>query len=126
MTRLPARARRIPSRPKVAAVFLLGLPLALASCGGGDEGGEGTSAPRAFGEYARVEYHEERTVLVDGVPRGKTGELIEVERGVRIFSLEGRLDFEPDEIEMKIERTTFVSPAVVEFSGVATDVEEGQ
>ena len=90
-----------------------------------DDPGHGIEVdPRAFNEYVLVELdgiEGERTVLVDGIPRGKTGDLIEVERGVRTISLEGEMDFAPDEVQLKVERTTFVAPARVEFSPAATD-----
>ncbi len=67
-------------------------------------------------EYLRVVFSERREVIIDTVNSGQyTGDVIEVEAGHHIVSLNGEPDYLPKEKEILLEDTSVLDPMEVRF-----------
>ena len=67
-------------------------------------------------EFLLVRFEEDRGLVVNGIPQGRTNIVVELERGTHVISLESPPDdFTPDEIEVVLENTTVISPKEVRF-----------
>jgi hypothetical protein len=67
-------------------------------------------------EYLRVLFSERRKVVIDGVNSGQyTGDVIELEAGRHIVSLNGEPDFDPELGEIILEGTSVLVPKEVRF-----------
>jgi hypothetical protein len=68
-------------------------------------------------EYLLVHFaDEDRGVVVDDEPQGRTNEVIEIERGTHTVRLESPpLDFDPPEAVISLRKTTRLSPEEVTF-----------
>ena len=120
----PSLGGHRPLRSCFLALLAGLLCIAFAGCkagGAGDgtartnetSGVTGTMAPH--NEFILVIFPTERTVLINGEPRGVTNEMIPVPRGVRAISLAGPLDYEPEEQMLPIEGTSLMAPLQIMF-----------
>lgn len=66
-------------------------------------------------EYVRVNFREEREVIIDEEPNGKTNVVLRVETGTHIFTLGGAKDFEPESITRTIRDTNPIEPEDIDF-----------
>jgi hypothetical protein len=69
-------------------------------------------------EYLVVSFPQPRKVLLNGAPRGNTNELLELEGGKYMVSLEPPPDFTPTEQEIDLRNTSAMEPLKVEFEEV--------
>jgi hypothetical protein len=72
------------------------------------------SSMTSITEFIVVTFPEERRVLVDGNPMGSTGELIFIDSGVHVITLEGEAST-PPEIVHRFEGTTVSAPFTAAF-----------
>ena len=67
-------------------------------------------------EFLKVVFPGRREVVIDGVNSGQfTGDIIELEAGHHLISLEGEPDFVPEQQEIRIEGTSVLDPKEVTF-----------
>ena len=70
-------------------------------------------------QYVVVEFEEDRGVLVDGNPNGRTGESIRVDGGTYEFTLDGEQNYSPDpnydSFEVLVTKTSVLSPLILRF-----------
>ena len=66
-------------------------------------------------EYLVVLFPQRRGVLLNGAPRGYTSELLELEGGKYLVSLEPPPDFSPPVQEIDLRNTSAMEPREVEF-----------
>ena len=66
-------------------------------------------------EYLVVLYPHPRKVLLNGEPKGKTDELLELEAGKYRISLEPPDDFTPPAQEIDLRNTSAMNPREVKF-----------
>ena len=67
-------------------------------------------------EFLLVRFEEDRGLVVNGKPQGRTNIVIELEKGTHVISLATPpQDFRPDEIKVVLENTTVISPKEVRF-----------
>ena len=66
-------------------------------------------------EYLLVSFRQTRKVLLNGDPRGYTNELLELEGGKYLVSLEPPRDFTPREQEIDLRNTSAMEPLEVKF-----------
>lgn len=69
-------------------------------------------------EYLLVEFPESRGVIVDDLAEGKTNELLELEEGSHIVSLDGPADYLPEYREFILRRSSELYPRVISFEKV--------
>ncbi len=67
-------------------------------------------------EYVRVTYPADRVVNIDGVPGGRTNEVLRIDAGTHIFDLGETADYEPISREVKVDGTTVLVPMVIAFT----------
>ncbi len=66
-------------------------------------------------EYLKVLFRERRGVLLNGAPRGYTNELLELEGGMYLVSLEPPPDFTPPDQEVDLRDTSAMDPLKIAF-----------
>ena len=66
-------------------------------------------------EYVLVQFPEDRGVILDGNPNGRTNETLPVEQGTHLFSLEGD-GYTPEEQETFVSETTADHPLKIVFT----------
>ena len=66
-------------------------------------------------EYLVVLYAQPRKVLLNGAPKGQTGDLLELPAGKYQVSLEPPGDFMPPEQEIDLRNTSALNPREVQF-----------
>ena len=66
-------------------------------------------------EFVVVKYPEDRQVLINGHPSGRTNQTLNVEEGTHVFALGGAADFQPDSQEHFVSDTVPSQPFVVTF-----------
>ena len=66
-------------------------------------------------QYLLVESAESRGVIIDDVPEGMTNQIIELETGYHLVTLEPPPDFSPEIYEFILRRTSELSPKVISF-----------
>jgi len=66
-------------------------------------------------EYLLVEFTEERGVFVDNIREGMTNQVLELEAGTHVVTLEAPPDFSPEMREFVLRRTSELSPKVISF-----------
>ncbi len=71
-------------------------------------------------EYLIVTFEDDRQVMIDKTPQGKTNEVIEVEGGSHLVTLQvPPYDFRPEEeVLIILEETTALSPKEVRYEKV--------
>jgi len=71
-------------------------------------------------EYVIVTFKDDRELVIDGKPQGRTNQVIELERGTHIITLKAPpSDFRPDkEVTIILEETTALSPKEVRYEKV--------
>ncbi len=65
-------------------------------------------------EYVIVNYVESRSVLIDGVQNGRTGEKLRLSSGPHRFSLGGAQDYKPLS-RVTVENTSAIAPMRITF-----------
>lgn len=66
-------------------------------------------------QYVLVEFDEERIVILDGRPGGRTNRLMIVPGGFHTFSLDGPADFEPNARTEDVFGTSRAAPLQLAF-----------
>jgi len=66
-------------------------------------------------EYLIVRFVRDRSVIVDGVVHGRTGDVIELAEGVYNITLEGPRDFTPDSIQVTVLNSSRIAPMELSF-----------
>lgn len=66
-------------------------------------------------QYLLVEFAESRGVIIDDVREGMTNQIIELEEGHHLVTLEPPPDFSPEMYELILRRTSELSPKVISF-----------
>jgi len=66
-------------------------------------------------QYLLVKFTESRGVIVDEITEGKTNQVLELEAGSHVVTLEGPADFAPECLEFILRNTSELSPKVVRF-----------
>jgi hypothetical protein len=70
-------------------------------------------------EYLLVNFPEERDVLIDTTPQGRTGQIIELEKGTHIISLKSPpVDFKPRQKKIILSDTSSLVPQEVTFAKI--------
>lgn len=70
-------------------------------------------------EYLIVKFEEDRGVVIDDNPQGRTNIEIELEKGTHVIRLATPpKDFTPEKIKIVLENTTFISPKEVCFDKI--------
>jgi len=68
-------------------------------------------------EYLLVNYPEDREVLIDTIAQGRTGEIIELEKGTHIISLKSpSQNFKPKQKKIVLAGTSSLTPQEVTFA----------
>jgi hypothetical protein len=67
-------------------------------------------------EYVKVTYPTKRSVRVDEVLAGKTGDVLELDEGTHVFDLGNPPDYDPSSQEVVVSGTTVLRPMVVDFT----------
>lgn len=66
-------------------------------------------------EYVIVTFSEDRDVLIDGDVGGRTGKVLQVEKGTHRFQLSDPQDYRPKWRQSVVKNTTFANPMEVTF-----------
>jgi len=67
-------------------------------------------------EFLLVRFEDDRRLVVNGRPQGRTNIVIELEKGTHVISLATPPeDFTPEKIKIVLENTTVISPKEVCF-----------
>lgn len=67
-------------------------------------------------EYVRVDHPNQRRVLVDGLDRGVTGDILRVDTGKHRFKLGEPLNYQPSEVERDVHGTNPLAPEIIVFT----------
>jgi PEGA domain len=67
-------------------------------------------------EYLVVRFHERRRVLIDGVDRGRTDVILELERGTYLVTLSPPVNYRPGKRKVALKHTSPVSPLEIRFA----------
>jgi hypothetical protein len=66
-------------------------------------------------EYLMVKFAESRNVIVDEIKEGKTNQVLELEAGSHLVTLDGSPDFSPEFSEFILRNTSELCPKVIDF-----------
>lgn len=66
-------------------------------------------------EYLLVKFAESRSVIVDEIIEGKTDQVLELEAGSHVVTLDGSPDFYPESREFILRNTSELSPREISF-----------
>jgi len=66
-------------------------------------------------EYVSVKYPENREVLVNGVPYGKTNQILRLAEGTHEFSLGTPINYEPESRVEIVSATNVLFPLEINF-----------
>jgi len=66
-------------------------------------------------EYLLVKFTASRGVIVDDIREGMTNQVLELEAGNHLVTLEAPPDFFPESHEFVLRRTSVLSPRVISF-----------
>jgi hypothetical protein len=66
-------------------------------------------------QYLLAEFAEPRGVIIDDVREGMTNQVIELEEGYHLVTLDPPPDFSPEAYELILRKTSELSPRVIRF-----------
>ena len=66
-------------------------------------------------QYLLVKFGETRNVIVDDIIEGKTDQVLELETGSHMVTLDGPPDFSPELHEFILRNTSELDPKVISF-----------
>jgi hypothetical protein len=70
-------------------------------------------------EYVIVRFEEDRGLIVDGIPQGRTNETLELEKGVHIITIQlPPANFRPESRRVTLADTSEESPREVTFEKI--------